>query len=944
MAEVHRRLGKFKDALSYIGQAVKMRKAIYGEVHPSVAEVLECQGKIYDHLCYFDEEEKIWQGIIDSDVYPENHPSLATTHYDYGNLCLRRGAYDDAIKHFETALSITEQKYGKTHPEYFGRLIRLASCHYEMQNYRQAEDELKKAQELLEEVFGKLPQHPYVARMYQLQSEVNRRLGKFDAAMANIDRAIEMKEKIYGKEHPSVAEALEIKVRVLHHLGHSEQEKLTIDRTLRIRKESYGEKHPEVGRSEHDLGSYYLQLGHYDDAVSHFEKALKIAESTYGQHHLEYIERVLHLASALNEKGEYHSGLELLYEIEAIITSTITYRNHSLRACWLRGISEIECRLGHFERAMDCINQSIEIRETIYGLVHPAIAEALEILGKICDHLAVFDREELIWNRILDIQSKVYPPHHPAIARTHCNYGNLCLRKGRFDEALEHLEKSLRIIENSLGKIHSLYFCCLLWLVRCYYEQQRYSQAKEKLEEAQGLQKGIFGTASHPYIARMLQLQSEVSRQLGHFEEALVSINQAIDIKEQIYGKDHPSVAEALEIKADLQLAQFQAEESKELLDRIEQIRKAAYGEDHPGFANYQLRLAEYYSIMDRYEEAQNLLKQSLRTCQKIFPPDRPEVIKRLVMSARLARISSDIVTAKSRINEASEALGAKLQEQKNLIAASVLKESALIKRKQGEYLNSLTELESAIEIEASLLGTGSPAVLESIVNKVKLLILFHRLPEAQAIINETITMAEADAPTYKRLKADLLEQQGILETHQQQYDKAISTYEEAIKLKEQVLNKTNAELAKLLVEKAVTLRTSGKYDAALESLEDAQNLLNPLFNENHLFFARICLESGRSHYLKRSYVAAKEQLEEARKIYQNQPAQDLREYAKALEVLGLVYLDTGFVTKASELFGKALEIKKEIYDATHPEIAETLRNQARAFEKLKESARQKIE
>ena len=954
MAELHRRQGKFKEALAYIGQAVEMRIAIYGKVHPSVAEVLECQGKIHDHLGEYEKEEQIWQKIIESKVYPENHPALAITYYDYGNLCLRKGDFEEALKQLDKSLSITKKSLGEKHPEYFGRLVRLATCHYEQQDYSTANEKLKDARGLQKDIFGESP-HPYIARMLQLQSEVDRRLGNFKKALDSIDQAIAMKEEIYGQDHPSVAEALEIKVKVFHHLGDSKQEKLLIDRALRIRKASYGDTHPEVGRSVHDLGSYYLQLGHYDDAISHFEKALNITESVFGKYHIEYVERSLNLANALNGKGEYRPALELVEELSGIIDKAISSKDHYLKARWLQQVAELHRRLGQFERALEFIGKAVEMKAAIYGKVHPSVAESLEIQGKIYDHLGEFEKEEQVWNRVLDIQSKGYPENHPASATTRYHYGNLCLRKGEFDKAQKHLEISISITETSLGRAHLHYFGRLVLLATCYYEQQKYSQAEEKLREAQSLQEDIFGKSSHPYIARMHQLQSEINRRLGNFEKALVSIDQTIAMKEEIYGKDHPSVAEALEIKVDLYLAQFQAEKSKEPLERIERIRQRAYGENHPDFANYQLRLAEYYSIMDRYEEAQGMLKRSLQTCHNRFASDHPEVIKRLVMSARLARISSDIATAGNRINEASEALGERLQKEKSLIVASFLKESSLINRKQGDYTKSLAELEKAIEIETAILGAASPAVIESMVNRVKLSIVFHHLKEAQSTLESAIKKAASgEGPIYKRLMADLLEQRGILETHKREYEKAVETYNEAIKLKEQVLNKTNAEMSKLLVEKAVALRTSGNYDDALDHLEEAQNLLNPLFNENHLFFARICLEMGRCHHMKKSYVAAKEQLEEALKIYEKQPKQDPREHAKASEALGLVYLDTGFAPKASQLFGDALELKKSIYGQQHPEIAETLYNEARAFlkikgtdgssKKLQESARQKLE
>ncbi len=74
------------EALEAIDQAIAMKKAIYGtEDHPCVAEALEVQAKIYDHRCEFDKEQAVWERVLEIQhrSYSDQHPALATTHYDY---------------------------------------------------------------------------------------------------------------------------------------------------------------------------------------------------------------------------------------------------------------------------------------------------------------------------------------------------------------------------------------------------------------------------------------------------------------------------------------------------------------------------------------------------------------------------------------------------------------------------------------------------------------------------------------------------------------------------------------------------------------------------------------------------------------------------------------------------------------------------------------------
>ena len=946
-ARVYRRKGRFEDALDFASRSHKVLKNLFGEIHPDVAEILEVTGKVYRHQGKYEKSAEIWDQILDiqAQVFPPNHPNVATTHYNYATVKLEQSDFDQALVHLTKSIDITEKSLGKTHANYFECLIRLALCYYEQLQYKVAQEKLKEAEGLKEATFGDSP-HPYVARMYQLQSEVNRRLGRYVDAEDSIEQAIKMKEKIYGKDHPSVAEALQVKVRVLHRLGKIKESKSLIDQALNIRKEYYGEKHPAIGNSEHDLGSYHLRLGEYKEAIDQFEKARSITKAVYGtREHPEYIERSINLADALYEQGEYEKCLVEVNTIGDLVKAFFGEKVHYLRARWLYRAARVYRRKGRFEDALDFASRSHKVLKNLFGEIHPDVAEILEVTGKVYRHQGKYEKSAEIWDQILDIQAQVFPPNHPNVATTHYNYATVKLEQSDFDQALVHLTKSIDITEKSLGKTHANYFECLIRLALCYYEQLQYKVAQEKLKEAEGLKEATFGDSPHTYVARMYQLQSEVNRRLGRYVDAEDSIEQAIKMKEKIYGKDHPSVAEALEVKVKLNLDQLLAKESVKVLDRIERIRKKNYGENHLEYANYQLRLVEYYSITREYDTAHKVLKRSLQIClEKFSSAHHPEIIKRRITSARLFRMSGDIYKAEESIEEVLNVLGKRVEAENSYVVVSVLKEAASINRKNSDYKTSLEQIERALEIEKKILGDGSPSVIELLINKVKILIVSHQFAEASESIRDAKKHTSIDQPIYKIFTADLLEQQGILESSKHNLERAIEKLDEAIALKEEVLGKKSVQIAKSYINKAEVLRQLGRYSDAFEYLEKAQNINNPHFSENHVYFARIFLESGRVYHHKRSFLAAKEQLEEARSIYKAQPGHERRESANASESLGLVYLETGYLSEAHELFKEALEIKMDIYDPQHPAIAETVNNEAQVVLRMVASKEKGLE
>jgi tetratricopeptide (TPR) repeat protein len=941
MGELMRRIGRFGKALDYVEQAITMKKALYGsDIHPSAAEALEVQAKIYDHRCEFDKEQIVWERILEIQhkFYSEQHPVLANTHYDYSSLFLRKGEYEKAAEHVQLSLQITEHNFGKNHADYFGSLVRLAICRYEQQEYSLAQGILDEAKKLRRVIFGD-SSHPYIARMLQLQSEILRRQGRFDEALEAIDQVIAMKKAIYGTEdHPSVADAMEVKVKIFHHRGERVEAKVLIERALEIRRKAYGEDHPEVSRSIHDLGSYYLRLGQYKDAAKHFEQARRITATVFGKGHPDYIERTLNLADARNAHGEYRLALELVAEVE----TSLPMGNHYLTARWLQLMGELQRRLGRFDIAMDYIVRAIAMKKVVYGTEnHPSVAEALEVQAKIYDHLDELDKEQISWDRILEIQHRFYSEQHPTLATAHYNYASLFLRKGEYEKAAEHLQTSLRITEQNFGKTHAEYFGRLVRFATCRYEQQQYSLAQETLDQAKDLQNAIFGDSSHPYIARMLQLQSEILRRQGRFDEALGIIDQAIAMKEEIYGtEDHPSVADAMEVKAALVLDQYQISECNKILDTVESIRSNAYGKTHPEYANYQMLRAESHTKAGQYEKASEILEQSLETCLSIFSTEHPEAFSRKIELARIARFVNDIDGAESRINNVLETLGSRLETEDSLIVAETYQVLSYIRRAQGNYHAAQAELEKALRIKTKIFGSDSPTVIELQNERARSLIAFHRLTEANEVIEGALRSIESNQPLHRLLRSDLLGQRGLLQDLKREYDQAIKNLEEAIKLRTDLLGEEDVELARLYVEKAVILRHQSKYNEALIDLEAALNIDNLHFiDENHVNFARILLEQGQTYLDQRIVDVAEEHLKAALHIYDIQPNQNVKQHAEAAEALGRSYMETGFLHQASEMFRKAMEIKTAIYGNSHPEIAKTLHKQAQVLLKLAETA-----
>ena len=110
----------------------------------------------------------------------------------------------------------------------------------------------------------------------------------------------------------------------------------------------------------------------------------------------------------------------------AIVTSAVVLLLSSVGFCYYKAtameihIAALQYAIqGKFEEALETIDQAIAMKEAVYGTEnHPSVAEALDVKGKIYDHLGAFDKEEEVWKRVLEIQHQAYSEQHPALATT----------------------------------------------------------------------------------------------------------------------------------------------------------------------------------------------------------------------------------------------------------------------------------------------------------------------------------------------------------------------------------------------------------------------------------------------------------------------------------------------------------------------------------------------
>ncbi len=226
------------------------------------------------------------------------------------------------------------------------------------------------------------------------------------------ERALAIKEKVFGPEHPDTAESLNNLAVLLWYQGDSIGARPLYERALAIHEKVLGPEHPDTATSLNNLATFLVAQGDLAGARPLFERALAIREKVLGLEHPHTAVGLSNLASLLQDQGDLAGARPL------------------------------------FERAL-------AIREKVLGLEHPHTAAGLSNLARLLNNIGDRDQAEPLFHRAITIGDTSLGSEHALTQRFKSNYARLLLDRGRAAEALSVAEAALAVHEATSGAGHA---------------------------------------------------------------------------------------------------------------------------------------------------------------------------------------------------------------------------------------------------------------------------------------------------------------------------------------------------------------------------------------------------------------------------------------------------------------------------------------------------------
>jgi tetratricopeptide (TPR) repeat protein len=314
-------------------------------------------------------------------------------------------------------------------------------------------------------------------------------------------RALYIREQVYGSDHLDVATSLHHLARLYRGQGRFAEAETLLQRALRIREDRLGPQHLDVGHLLNDLGILYNEQGKYAEAEPLYLRALQIYE---------------------HQVGPEHPWVAL----------------HGLSG-GLISLAELYSQQGRYIEAEPLFQRALHILEQQVGPEHPHIGYLLDGLADLYSEQGKYAEAELLYLRGLHILEQQVGPEHPHVGHLLGGLAAVCLAQSKYTEAELLYQRSLHILEQQWGPEHLYVAPVLNGLAKLALAQHKYAEAETLYQHALHILDQAVGE-EHPETAETMHDLGRLREAQGKREEARAWYERALSIREQALGVKHP--------------------------------------------------------------------------------------------------------------------------------------------------------------------------------------------------------------------------------------------------------------------------------------------------------------------------------------------------------------------------------------------------------------------
>jgi CHAT domain-containing protein/Tfp pilus assembly protein PilF len=355
--------------------------------------------------------------------------------------------------------------------------------------------------------------------------------GKYDEAIPLFERALEIRERIFGPDHRDVADVLNSLAILYYYKGDYVRAEPLCQRALIIREKALGPWHPNVADSLRDLAFICVDKGDYARAELLCQRALTIKECELGPEHPGIASYIHNLALFCQTQRDYVKA-EPLYRRALAIREKMPGPEHPDVAQTLNNLANIYRDKGDYAKAEPLYERALSIRKKALGVEHPDVAQSLNNLAVLYWYEGDYAKAEPLYQSALVIKEKRLGPEHISLATSLNGLAVLYFKKGDYAKAEMLHRRALAIREKALGPKHPEVAISSNNLALVYAKNGDYAKAEPLFQRALGIREKSLGP-EHPDAADSLNNIAMLNAAKGDIAQAIAFQSRANNISER---------------------------------------------------------------------------------------------------------------------------------------------------------------------------------------------------------------------------------------------------------------------------------------------------------------------------------------------------------------------------------------------------------------------------
>ena len=365
------------------------------------------------HLTLFSDHLKAnWAQVIRSDRRSEFKEAFL----HFGDICSKHRQFSAAIMYFQSALLIcSDDRHNEDeHEVNFVAKTRnsLGVVYLEQGKFRKAKDLHQDSLDLLER--HHLPNTtPEIARSLNKLGNVYYSLGQFDKAKDHFEKAMQMRESLYGSENAIVAASLSNLAAVHMALHNTKTAENLFQRSLALRERVYGKVHPHIADSLSNLGIVYSKTGPFKKAIQYHKQALEMRQKLFFPDHVSISDSYNNLGLAYM-LADHLQETKHCYESALCIREKTSGKRHSALAGLLSNLGVLYMELGELQKSKDLQYRALKIRlhDEECGFCHYKTGDCVLNLGLVLERCNEVNEAARYYEKAREIYARCFPASH----------------------------------------------------------------------------------------------------------------------------------------------------------------------------------------------------------------------------------------------------------------------------------------------------------------------------------------------------------------------------------------------------------------------------------------------------------------------------------------------------------------------------------------------------